>query len=195
MRRVVALILCLAFLPTSAVRAEAVTLRDIIDLTRAGLGDDVLLALIEVDGGVFTIDTPTLTRLKEAGVSERVILALVRSGRTRPAEPAAAVAAPRDSWQEPQIILIEHEHPVVQQVAVPVAIPVYVPVPVRLSGRARVRATHQPLFPHSGFGPLSGFGVPFPQTAAAPPVKAAERVYWGWGGKRRPDAWKEAPKK
>ena len=48
----------------------------------------VLLALIEVDRSVFTIDTPTLKKLKEAGVSETVIVALIRSGRP----------APKGSW-------------------------------------------------------------------------------------------------
>ena len=62
---------------------QAVTLEEVIDLTKAGLGEEVLLALIEVDGGVFDVDSATLTRLKRAGVSERVIVAMVRSGRVR----------------------------------------------------------------------------------------------------------------
>ena len=67
-------------------RAEAITLREIVELTRAGLSDDVLLALIEVDQRVFEIDPDTLKALKDAGVSPRVIVAIVKSGRT----PAAA---------------------------------------------------------------------------------------------------------
>ena len=35
--------------------AEALTIRDVIELTRAGLGEEVLLALIEVDRGVYAI--------------------------------------------------------------------------------------------------------------------------------------------
>ena len=35
--------------------ADALTIRDIIELTRAGVGEDVLLALIEVDRGVYPI--------------------------------------------------------------------------------------------------------------------------------------------
>ena len=91
MRR--ALPIALMILALAAARAEAVTVKDIIDLTKAGLGEEVLLALIEVDGGVFTINTATLTALKKAGVSERVIEAMVRSGRMGPPEPPVVVSA------------------------------------------------------------------------------------------------------
>ena len=63
-----------ALLAMSSARAEALTIRDVVELTRAGLGDDVLLALIEVDPSVFPIDTETLKYLKESGVSQRVIV-------------------------------------------------------------------------------------------------------------------------
>ena len=81
MRRTVFAFVFALFVSTAA---QAVTLRDIVELTKAGLGDEVLLALIDVDGGVFDIDAATLKSLKAAGVSERVIVALVRSGRERP---------------------------------------------------------------------------------------------------------------
>ncbi|MEO7270394.1 MAG: hypothetical protein ABI211_00150, partial [Vicinamibacterales bacterium] len=51
-----------AFLVSTA--AQAVTLKDIVDLSKAGLGDEVLLALIDVDGGVFDVDPLTLKSLK-----------------------------------------------------------------------------------------------------------------------------------
>ena len=82
----------LAVLALAAGRADAVTLRDVIELSKAGLSDQVLLALIEVDRGVFAIDTPTLKELKQAGVSDAVIVAMIRSGRTAP---AGARARPR----------------------------------------------------------------------------------------------------
>ncbi len=70
-RRVLAVATVVVALGVSS--AEAVSIQDIIDLKRAGLGEEVLLALVEVDGGVFNIDTATLTKLKQAGVSEKVI--------------------------------------------------------------------------------------------------------------------------
>ena len=189
-------------------RADAITAKDIIDLSRAGLGEAVLLALVEVDGGVFTIDNATLKQLKDAGVSEKVIEAMVRSGRSRPAlipsEPPPAV--PTDPTPPPpQVIVVEHETPVVQQVAVPV----YVPVVSRVRTRGHVvkdpggiliaqpsgRLVQQPFGqlvqppPHQ----LHWFGMPV--TTFAPALlqpKAPPPVYWGWGGKLRPDAWKPA---
>src|SRR5512132_3097367 len=69
MRRIALLVLPLMTLfPLSA---SALTVRDVVELTRAGLGEDILLALIEVDPSVFPIDTETLKMLKEAGVSQR----------------------------------------------------------------------------------------------------------------------------
>ena len=68
MRRV--LIALLAVFVLAAGRAEAVTIRDLIELSKAGLGDEVLIALIEVDRQVFTIDTATLKKT-EGGRRQR----------------------------------------------------------------------------------------------------------------------------
>src|SRR4051812_16106427 len=43
----------LTVLTLAAGRAEAVTIRDVIELSKAGLSEQVLLALIEVDRSVF----------------------------------------------------------------------------------------------------------------------------------------------
>lgn len=175
MRRSV--LLFVAALALSTARADALTVRDILELSRAGLGEEVLLALIDVDRSVFPIDTATLKSLKEAGVSERVIVAMVRSARTPPpalAEPAIETDTP-PRRQEPQVIVIEHdiEHYGPPQIReVPVAVPVYIPV---------VRRSHDV---DDTQGPRQH------STAADKPAKPAEPVYWGWGGKLRPDAWK-----
>ena len=182
-------ILTFAFLLITAFPAvsQAVTAKEILELSRAGLGEEVLLALIEVDGGVFTVDTEMLKSLKEAGVSERVILAMVRSGRNRPLEapPEPVMIDPRPmAAPEPQVIVIEHERPVVQHVAVPI----YVAVP---QGRIvpRNRRVHQLHQLHQPFDPSPGFGAPLP-VSPSPAAVNPEPVYWGWGGKLRPDAWK-----
>ena len=118
-----------ALLAMSSARAEALTIRDVVELTRAGLGDDVLLALIEVDPSVFPIDTETLKYLKESGVSQRVIVAMVRSARTPPPpvapEPFITQVAPQAP--EPQVVVIDHHEP--ERIReVPVAVPIYIPV-------------------------------------------------------------------
>ena len=78
-----------ALLLLVSVRAEAVSVRDIIELSHAGLSDDVLVALIEVDDAPFSLDARRLLELRAAGVSDRVLLAMLRSGRVKSPETAA----------------------------------------------------------------------------------------------------------
>lgn len=182
MRRVILLVLLIV--PLLAARAEALTLRDIIELSKAGLSDDVLLALIEVDQTVFAIDRETIELLKAQGVSERVMIAMIKSGRTPPPAPSVvpAVQPPIEpaAAPPPQVVVIEHHEPErVREVAVPV--PVYVPVVPRKHGRV-VRTPERFVTPPSPY--YSGQVRP-----AVPRTKAAEPVYWGFGGKLRPDAW------
>ena len=169
--------------------AEALTVRDVIELSRAGLGEEVLLALIDVDRGVYAIDPETLKKLKQAGVPERVIVAMVRSGRERlqpePAPLPASVQEPRNP--EPQVVVIDHhDEPRVREVMVPV--PVYVTVPsIRSRHRhdfdGRARNAGEPTF--VPFQP----NVPHIRPTASEPKPEREPVYWGFGGKLRPDAW------
>jgi hypothetical protein len=183
MRRFVLLLLpLLALWP---VRADALSIRDVIELSRAGLGDDVLLALIEVDRSVFPIDTATLKSLKQAGLSDRVIVALVRSARTPP-PPLDAAPIPDDPPQAPapQVIVIDHhDAPVIREV--PVAVPVYIPVAIRSGFRQHrdVRSNDGPTVPVQ-------MTVHPQQQPDGRHAKPAEPVYWGWGGTLRPDAWK-----
>lgn len=171
-------------LGAAAVPAEALTTRDIIELSRAGLGEEVLLALIEVDGSVFAIDPATIKSLKDAGVSENVIVALVRSGRQNHAvqtpEPAA-MPAPAAPAPEPQVVIVDHHEPQPQPVVVQV--PVYVPVVQHSRHR---RAVERPAV-ESTFVPFQFGPPPFKPAVQQQP---REPVYWGFGGKLRPDAWK-----
>lgn len=135
-------ILFAVLMALGAARAEAITVREIIELSKSGLSDEVLLALIEIDRRVFPVDPETLKTLKDAGVSERVILAMVKSGRIAPPQqepapqPQPAQPAPDPPpAPQPQVIVIDHrDEPRVQEVAVPV--PVYVPFYVTSPRRA-----------------------------------------------------------
>jgi len=170
MRRLLTMLTILTIPGTLAAQGPSVTVRDIVELTKAGLGDAALVALIEVNRPVFPVDVDTLKGLKDAGVSPPVIVAMIKSGRTAPPaapapEPLALPAAPEpaDALPPPPVVVIEHHERVRE---VPVAVPVYVAVPTR--------RVHGAVLPH----------------VARPKPKAAEPVYWGWGGKLRPDAWK-----
>lgn len=185
MRHAVLVVTVLAFLAGSA---EALTIRDVIELSRAGLGDEVLLALIEVDRGVYSIDTATLKQLKAAGVSERVIVALVRAGREIPPEPTP-MPVPDDQAPAPQVVVIDHhgDQPpqVVERVReVPVAVPVYIPVM-----RSRLHRFVDASVDTSNFMPFQSG----PPAARAVEPRKTEPVYWGFGGKLRPDAWDPTP--
>lgn len=205
MRRVI--LLLLACLSISAVRAEALTLKEVLELHKAGLSDDVLVALIEVEKSVFAIDHDTIKMMKAEGLSERVMIAMIKSGRM-PAPPSAASVAAAAPAPAPQVVVIEHQappqEPVVTEVAVPVAVPVYVtvPVPVTDSRRHRRRGDRQLVVPAQQQLNLLPPNLPLHMQAQPnlpihmqPKPKKVEPVYWGFGGKLRPDAWKPAKDK
>jgi hypothetical protein len=172
-----------ATMVASSARAEAITLREIVELTRAGLTDEVLLALIDVDQRVFAIDPDTLKALKDAGVSPAVIVAIVKSGRMPQPQPDPVVGVTPPDPPQPQVIVVDR--PVVHEVAVAVPVPVYIAV----GSRSRTRHREQPyVVPPTPFAP---FGTPVVSaTVERPePRKRPEPVYWGFGGKLRPDAW------
>jgi hypothetical protein len=54
----------------------------------------VLVALVETGGAVYTLSPERVIELKRAGVSERVIVVMLRQGRTPPAGPAADASPP-----------------------------------------------------------------------------------------------------
>lgn len=142
--------LAVAVLVAAAPRADAVTIHDLVELTRAGLGDEILVALIEADGTIFSLDAREILRLHEAGVSERVVLAMLRSGRDRrEAERAPAAAAPEDPPFTGVVIIGERPSPP----PVIVQMPVYVPFVVAWPPRAAPDpGALQPTETFQGFG-------------------------------------------
>lgn len=183
MRRSLWVVVILAVaIGASPARAEAITLREIVELTRAGLSDEVLLALIEVDQRVFAIDSDTLKSLKDAGVSPAVIVAIVKSGRTPQPQPDPVIDITPPDPPPPQVVVVER--PVVHEVPVVVPVPVYLAV----GGRSHTRHPEPYIVPPSPFVPFGTLGVS--SVVDRPePRKRPEPVYWGWGGKLRPDAW------
>ncbi len=174
------LVLTLSFVP---VKAEALTLRDIVELSRAGLSDDVLVALIDVHKGVFSLDMETLKSLKADGVTDRVLVAIINSGRTPPPAPLPVVEESEPAPASP-VVVIEHYHTAPPPQVIIQQVPVYVPVPVQRTSSRRVYVDRAPTPPSPFYtGQVS---EPAPREAAAP-------VYWGFGGTLRPDAWGNPP--
>ncbi|MEO8259019.1 MAG: hypothetical protein ABI868_16855 [Acidobacteriota bacterium] len=74
--------------------ASALTVQEVVALSKAGVSDEVLLSLIERDKTIFAIDHDQLMALTRDRVSEKVVLAMLRSGRQEPPPPGPAHAVP-----------------------------------------------------------------------------------------------------
>jgi hypothetical protein len=73
--------------------ARAASVGEIVRLSKSGVSDDVILALIERDKTIFTIAPDDLLALKSEGVSEAVVVAMLKSGREEGEEAVARQAA------------------------------------------------------------------------------------------------------
>ncbi len=77
--------------------ALAVTNYDLVEMTRAGVSEDLIISTMRNRGGRFDLSPSSLIALKQQGVSDRVVLAaqeLSTSGGYARASYAPAVAAP-----------------------------------------------------------------------------------------------------
>src|ERR1700730_2434971 len=76
--------------------ASAVTPQEIVALSKAGVSDQVILALIERDQTVFAIAPDQLAELKNDGASEQVVVAMLRSSRQPPPQEPIVVLVGSD---------------------------------------------------------------------------------------------------
>ena len=183
----------LAMLAFSSV-ASALTIHDVIELSKAGVSDEVLLELIHVDHRVYTIDADAVKRMQTGGVSDTVMLAMIRAGRDVAPSGAAEVSAsgsgavaPPASAPQPQVIVVDHAdaQPVTREVEVPVPVPVAVPVAVPV---VPFHQQHISTIITTDTGAAVRARVPVPANCTK-----VEPVYWGNGGKRRPGTWAPPP--
>lgn len=68
-------------LPEMSAPQKAMTNDSVIRLVKAGLGDELILQTINTQPGHYSTDADALVTLKEAGVSDRVITAVVNKSR------------------------------------------------------------------------------------------------------------------
>ena len=73
------------------VAAQAVTNFDLVEMTRAGVSEDVIISTIRSRGGRFDLSPNGLIALKQSGVSDRVVMA-AQSSAPGPFAPAVAPA-------------------------------------------------------------------------------------------------------
>src|SRR6266849_9282142 len=89
MRFPVSLLICLTILcaagsaapgaqqNSAAVPTHALTNQDIVRMTKASFGDSTIVKMIETHGSSFDLSVDALLRLKELGVSQAVIQAII----------------------------------------------------------------------------------------------------------------------
>src|SRR5262249_61845923 len=94
--------------------ASAVTVDQIVSLSRSGVTDTVILALIDRDRTIFAIEPDQLVTLRAQGVSEPVILAMLKSGRDEGERAAQAAADLNTNFimsslsQAPDVVVVGH---------------------------------------------------------------------------------------
>jgi hypothetical protein len=78
------------------INAAAVSPRDVITMTQAGVGEELIITHVQVHGVVAPPSAQQIIELKQAGVSDRVIQALqtARPPQVVAGPPGAPVAAP-----------------------------------------------------------------------------------------------------
>jgi hypothetical protein len=152
-----ALVVCLG-----SARLHAISIRDIIELSRAGLSDEVLLALIETDKTVFTLSNEQLVLLKQSGVSDRVVIAMVEQGRkpAKPATPPPAATAP------PAVSDTGDAEPQLSPANAPSMQPVPQSMPTSSPG-PRPYSPYTSYVPYGGYG-YGGYGYNTTTTVSTP---------------------------
>jgi hypothetical protein len=88
----------------------AITPQEVVTLSKAGVSDQVLLALIERDQTIFTLDPSQVLALQREGLSESVILAMLRSGRNEPTVSPSAIPSTAESLSpaESTVVVVGH---------------------------------------------------------------------------------------
>src|SRR5437764_645249 len=94
-RRASIAVLFLASLAVAPRPAAAVTVDQIVALSKAGVSEAVILALLDRDRTVLTIEPEQVVSLKREGLSDSLIMAMLKNGREEGEEAARAVADDR----------------------------------------------------------------------------------------------------
>jgi hypothetical protein len=178
-------VMCLAAGATPA--AAATTAAQLVELMRAGIGDDVLIALIQTDGSTFQLSAQDILSLHQQGVSDVVIRAMLATAK-RPTQTASPAPAPAAQTQPAPAASADYGASWSQQASVemppaPGAVNVTQTVTQHVDAPAQVQSG----YPYMPFY-TTFFASPVFVTSPVV-VRSVKPVYWGWGGQRRPDSW------
>ena len=95
-------------------RVSAATVDQIVALSKAGISEPVILALIDRDRTIFTIDPEQLVTLKQDGLSDVILMAMLKSGRAegeaafREQSAANAAAILSTLTTAPELVIVGH---------------------------------------------------------------------------------------
>lgn len=84
MKSLLAVLFLLIFASTGLAQTETLTNAEIVEMTRAGLGKQIILQKINSADANFDISAKALIELKKSGVEEEVIQALLEKNRATP---------------------------------------------------------------------------------------------------------------
>lgn len=90
MKRISTLLFLLIFASTVFAQTETLTNAEIVEMTRAGLGAQIIVQKINSSDANFDISAKALIELKKAGVTDEVIQAVIEKNRATPVKPTAA---------------------------------------------------------------------------------------------------------
>jgi hypothetical protein len=88
MRNSVLIAILMAALSMVATAQQPLTNESIEKMAKAGLGDDVIVSMIQSQPGHYDVTPDTLVSLKNAGLSDKVLAAMAAKNATPPAEKA-----------------------------------------------------------------------------------------------------------
>jgi hypothetical protein len=114
MKRPILWLPLVALLALVPVPASAVTVDQVVALAHAGVTDVVILALIDRDRTIFSIEPEQIVTLQRDGLSEAVIVAMLKSGREEGEQAARADAASNGARiaaaiaPAPELVIVGH---------------------------------------------------------------------------------------
>src|SRR5258708_2466697 len=111
MRFPIALLICLTMLCAAGAQqnsaplpSHALTNQDVVRMTKASFGDATIVKMIETHGSSFDLSVDALLRLKELGVSQAVIQAMLSTDAERKPTVAAAPGYSGSGYELPCVV-------------------------------------------------------------------------------------------
>jgi hypothetical protein len=150
MRKSFLAVVFLAFCPL-LVAQQSLNNDSVIKLVKAGLSDDLIVSTIDAQPGKYDTSTDGLIALKSAGVSDRVVSAIV----LKTSQPAPSAVPPLPPMPAQAPVAAPGAAPLAAQ---PPAPPVTPPPPPFHStdGKLRIYVTDHPIFESTGIAQASG---------------------------------------